>query len=131
MNSKQVGEKSEAKVLSKFLDLGWIVLIPFGDNQRYDLVIDRGDNFERVQVKTGKLKNGVITFPTASSYAHRGGKRRNYLGECDLFACYCPDNNKVYLLNVNDCPTNSLTLRLIPTKNGQSQNIVFAKDFEI
>lgn len=131
MNSKQIGEKSEAKVLSKFLDLGWIVLIPFGDNQRYDLVIDRGNGFERIQVKTGNFKNGGIDFPTASSYAHRGGKRRTYYGECDLFACYCPDTNKVYLLNVDDCPTNTMRLRVTPTKNGQTKNIVFAKDFEI
>ena len=35
-NSKAVGEKSEAVVLANFLLKGWVVLQPFGDNQRYD-----------------------------------------------------------------------------------------------
>lgn len=39
-NSKSIGERSEAMALAHFLQLGWVVLLPFGDNQRYDLVID-------------------------------------------------------------------------------------------
>ena len=51
------------------------MLIPFGDNQRYDLVVEREGNFVRVQCKTGRVrKEGQILFNTCSSYVHRAAE---------------------------------------------------------
>lgn len=56
MNSKSVGEITEGIVLAKMLRLGYVALIPFGNNQRYDLVVDKGDGaFIRGQCKTGEI----------------------------------------------------------------------------
>ena len=41
------------------IEAGYAVSKPFGENQRYDLVIDDGETLARVQVKTGRLRNGV------------------------------------------------------------------------
>lgn len=129
-NSKTIGERSEALVLARFLQVGWVVLQPFGDNQRYDLVVDRGNGFERVQVKTGRLKNGVIWFEPCSTYAHRGGKRKSYLGQIELFAIYCPETAKVYLCPVEEF-RQSGRLRISKTKNGQAKAVRWANEFEI
>ena len=61
-NTKDVGERSEAQVLAALLKLGKVVLMPYGDNQRYDFVVEDGGEFIRVQCKTGKLKDGRVNF---------------------------------------------------------------------
>lgn len=37
-NHKATGERSQAHIMAKLLDVGYNVLTPFGDNARYDLV---------------------------------------------------------------------------------------------
>lgn len=132
MNTKNIGEKSEGMCLAKFLQNGWVVLMPFGDNQRYDFVIDRGIGFERVQIKTGRIANGSIVFPTSSSTYHRsGGGRSGYRGQADLFGVYCPDNGQIYLVAVNDVGMRCVSLRVDASKNNQSKCIRWAKEFQI
>lgn len=62
MNSKRKGEISEAVVISELLKRNLTVSVPFGENARYDLVVDDDGDFERVQCKTGSLKNGGYSF---------------------------------------------------------------------
>ena len=131
MNTKAIGELSEAFVLAHFLKLGWIVLQPFGDNQRYDLVIDRGNGFETVQVKTAKLHGSILYFKTCSSYAHRGNGKKGYKGQVDLFATYSPELNKVYLMPVDIIGSSSCSLRIEPSKNHQQKKTHLASEFEI
>ena len=38
--NKQKGNIGEAKCLAKMIELGIPVAIPFGDNERYDLIIE-------------------------------------------------------------------------------------------
>ena len=40
MNSKRIGNIGEAKVLAKFVEMGMPVYIPFGDNEKADLVAE-------------------------------------------------------------------------------------------
>ncbi len=51
-------------------ELGYELLVPFGENTRYDLVFFDGSRFARVQCKTGRLRDGAVIFRTSSSYAH-------------------------------------------------------------
>jgi len=37
---KTIGDCSQAYIMAKLLEIGYSVLTPFGDNQRYDLVIE-------------------------------------------------------------------------------------------
>ncbi|MSR35273.1 MAG: hypothetical protein EXR95_01340 [Gemmatimonadetes bacterium] len=70
---KRVGDISQAKVMAALMVAGKSILLPFGENTRYDLVIDEGDRFVRLQCKTGRLgARGVIKFSTASN-----GQRRS------------------------------------------------------
>lgn len=130
MNTKQVGNISQMKIVTRLLEKEYSVSIPLGDNDRYDFIFDDG-KLNTVQSKTGRIKDGAITFPTASTYAHRGGKRKTYYDQVDYFGVYCPDNDTVYLIPVSeikDCGT-SATLRLEPPKNGQTKNIRMAQTF--
>ena len=135
MNTKQKGELSEAKLLIAFLSCGKSVSKPFGDNQKYDLIIDDG-SLKRIQVKTGKLTNGVITANTCRSVGiWKAGKERTrekYTNEqIDAFGIYCPENDKCYIVPLEAISTNEISLRIDPPKNNQLEGIRWAKDYEI
>ena len=57
-----VGLRTEAAILAELVQRGYQVLVPFGVNQRYDLVLDIEGEFVRAQCKTGRLRDGVIRF---------------------------------------------------------------------
>ncbi|HDN27657.1 MAG TPA: hypothetical protein ENG03_11295 [Thioploca sp.] len=129
-NPKKIGEKTEAKILSCLVDNDKVVLLPFGDNQRYDIVVEEKDGFKRIQCKTGRLKNGVVSFQTCSSSYHRNGKRHSYRGQIEYFGVFCHENGKCYFVPVNDVGIRSAKLRVERPANGQERNINWAKDYE-
>lgn len=136
-NPKAIGERSQAHIIARFLDVGYNVLTPYGDNTRYDLVIEDADgNFYRVQCKTGRSNGEYIEFAPASLYYHtRAGRTtygsRDYRGQVEYFAVYCPKTNGVYLIPVDHAGVSQMFLRLVPTKNNQEKNVRWAKDYEL
>lgn len=134
-NSKTTGNISEAKVLTRLVELGYPVLIPFGDNERYDLVIELSSNvFKRVQVKTARLTNddAVLAIPLCSSQAHRGNGKQDYHGDVDFIMAYSPNTNKIYKLEIDDVDNREVFLRLQPAKNnGGRHSIRYATDYEL
>ena len=134
MHTHQKGDISEAKVLARFVELGYTVLIPFNQGLRYDFVIEKEDVFQRVQVKTARdMGNGCIKFNTSSLDLTSGSERmsRAYVGEIDIFAVYSPDTDHVYALHVDDVPYAACYLRIEPTQNGQTKGIRWAADYEL
>lgn len=128
MNPKAVGERTEAVVLAALVKRGKVVLLPFGDNQRYDLVVDENGIFTRIQCKTGRLVKGSVVFSTCSSQAHRSKGRQGYKGQAELFGVYCPDNDKVYLVPVDDVGVGYAYLRVDPTNQ---PNVRWAGQYEL
>jgi hypothetical protein len=131
MNSKRVGNIAEAAVLSTCVQQGWAALVPFGDVEPYDLVIDRGNGFERVQVKNGRLRKGVIIWNCYSISGRVKNQRHTfYQDKVDLFGVYCPELDKVYLVPV-DIDRTKGSLRVDPPLNGQSSGIRWANDYQV
>jgi hypothetical protein len=132
---KAVGDRSTLAVMLALQRAGYIVLMPFGENTRYDLVIENGTSFARVQCKTGRLRGGAVRFAACSSYAHHSNPsltRRDYLGEIEFFGVYCPETGGVYLVPIADAPIRRQgALRVAATRNGQSRNIRMAATYEI
>ncbi|MGH2360956.1 MAG: group I intron-associated PD-(D/E)XK endonuclease [bacterium] len=131
-NSKSVGDVTQSQVMAALLKRGKKVLMPFGDNFRYDLVVEEDGRFTRIQCKTGKMNRGAIVFAVASSQYHRGGKRQDYRGQVDAFGVFCPDNEKVYIIPIDDLPlVREAKLRLTPPENAQVKGIRWAAKYEI
>lgn len=134
---KATGDSSEAMVIARLVQAGKVVLLPFGENQRYDLVIDEGDHFVRVQCKTGRLKSGAIKFPTCSSTYHHPGNQgmvfyqHTYVGQIDAFGVYCPETDRAYLVPIDGLGTRMAYLRVLPSRNNQVKGVRWAHDFEI
>ena len=132
---KDVGDRTQLAVMLALRDAGYAVLVPFGENTRYDLVIDDGTSLRRIQCKTGRLREGAVRFNVCSCYGHHlrpGNSRRGYRGEIDLFGVYCPDTRTVYLVPIDDVPAKSqAALRVEPTKNKQRRRIRHANAYAL
>jgi hypothetical protein len=127
-----VGLRSEAAVIAELNRRGYCVLLPFGFNNRYDFVIHVDDRFLRVQCKTGRLREGVIMYPTRSTRCSTSGIHfRDYDGEVDLFIVYCPQNEKLYAIPPSDLARGAGTLRVDPPANNQVRGIRWAVDYEL
>jgi hypothetical protein len=127
-----VGLRPEATILAEMVRRGYQVLVPFGTNQRYDLVLDMNGEFVRAQCKKGRLRNGVIRFPARSTRANRQGIYfRGYSGQVEIFLVHCPETNQIYAVPVDEVPATDGWLRVDPTRNGQQERIRWARDYEL
>lgn len=133
-NTKAIGEITEAVVLAEFLKAGFPVLLPFGENRRYDMVVEVGGSFLRVQCKTASpCGNGDKSCIRFHAYSHRlvSGEfrgREAYRDQADLFAAFAPSTGQVYVLPVDDVPETDVWLRLTPARNGQRNRVRMAQD---
>mgnify|MGYP002738007242 FL=1 len=129
VNTKAIGNVGEARVLSELISLGIPVCLPFGDNERYDLVADFNGRLVRIQVKTvGVLsKNGkVATVPLCSARPSRKGSAGiKYTGDVEFIAAVILPWDCVLLLPVEDDTTLTMAFRRERSKVSVStQNLV-------
>ena len=134
-HSKDIGDRSALAIAIALQGIGHAVYLPFGENTRADFVIDDGTRLARVQCKTGRLRDGVVQFKTCSSYAHHSNPAsvaRDYLGQIEYFAVFCPETGGIYLIPIEDIPLKwAGCLRVTEPRNGQKLRIRYAKDYEI
>ena len=126
MKSKIKGMKGEILVAANLTECGYLILLPWGESEKYDLVLHRnGTNFERVQVKYVSLKDGALNVPCRSN-------NESYTSQdFEWIAVYCPELNTFYYIPSKYLDTHggTITLRTEPTKNNQKKGILWAKDF--
>lgn len=119
MNTKQKGDQTEAQILCRLVAQVDTVMIPFGENQAYDQVIDIEGSLYRIQCKTGRLNDrNSVQFNTGSvykvngKYAHVPSK-----GKCDFYGVYCPQVDEAWLVPSDRVGTVEGTINL----GGRSQ----------
>lgn len=134
-DTNAIGDISEATIIARFLQLGYVVLTPYGGNQRYDLVIeDNAGKLWRVQCKTAQIQDEgtVVAFNTAThNIATKNRQTRHYRRQCDYFAVFCEGLNKIYLVPVEQVGLTKANLRLVSAKNNQEKNVRWAKNYEL
>jgi hypothetical protein len=127
-----IGLRTEGAILSELNRRGYDVLLPFGVNRRYDLVLDCDGLLLKAQCKTGRLRDGVVQFSSQSVQSNtRRTRTRSYAGEVDLFMVYCPDNRGLYVIPAKDVPSTGMYLRVDPSRNRQSKRVRWAKEYEL
>ena len=127
-----VGHRAEAAILSALVQRGYRVLLPFGVNQRYDLVLDTEGRFLKAQCKSGRLRKGAVQFSAQSTQSNMQRIRsRGYDGEIDLFIVYCPETKGVYVVPADEVPSTGMYLRVDPPRNCQDKRVRWAKDYEL
>ena len=127
-NTNFKGAITELKCKTYFLELGYVVSTPEVP-ARYDFVVDINNQLLKIQVKTCTSDNEKLTFSTCSSHYIKG-KHTHTDYKSDNIDYFCTwYDNECYLIPVSECGKTEKNLRLIPTKNGQTKNISFAKDY--
>lgn len=128
--TKRIGDIGESAIITKFLKYDVDILLPFGDNAPYDLVICVNDKFYKVQVKTTEFQfDEKMTFcinrtnpfkMTSSAYEHH---------EVDYFALYCIETGWCGLISIEDTNNQKdISFNNSPANN-QIKGVCLNKDF--
>ena len=133
MTSKDVGNITEVSCMLEFMKLGYPVLTPYGDCQRYDFVVEINNKFYRIQSKTANdayINEGYIVFRCDNTTTKNGKVVHHSYdeNEIDYFSTFY--GGKCYLVPVNEC-SREKRLRFTTPKNGQTKGITFASEYEL
>jgi hypothetical protein len=93
---KQRGEWVELRFMAAAVERGLFVLKPWGDCAPYDVGVDHGPNFLRVQVKSTAFRTGTGYF--CQLKPHYLKKHDYTLDQLDLFAAYVIPVDAWYLI---------------------------------
>jgi hypothetical protein len=131
MDTIAQGNAAEAAVLHALTLAGVQVLVPFGDGLSFDLgaVVPGADEILRIQVKSGRFRNGCVLFNTCGS--DHGTGRKDYRDRADFIAVWVRQTDSVYVIPVDECPGYVCTLRLEPPRNNQRLRIRLARDYTV
>jgi hypothetical protein len=132
MNNKTKGDYSEARVLYEFQKFGVPIAIPWGDNQRYDLIAEFNGKLNKIQIKTAnEERNGAIICYCRSSTNHTTNKNKDlYIDEIDYFVFYNQIKDLLAIVPIEEVGNNkTLNLRIDKPKSNQIKGIKFFKDF--
>lgn len=124
MQTKQLGNIGEAKTLWKFISLGVPVYIPFGDNEKSDLIAEFGGKLNKIQVKTSeKLEDDRFIVSLESSTVHNGINYHHVYNhdEIDYFALYNLESDILMLVPINKLENRRTITISIPWKSSHNQ----------
>jgi len=112
-NSKDRGDETEAAIIHQLIGDGYSVAIPFGDNDKYDIVVDSGKCLYRVQCKTAwQNKEETIRFNTHSQTTREGEYHEDtYDGEIDAFVVRYPQTETLYWIPIAQATEQKMELR--------------------
>ena len=127
-----IGEITEQQVALEFLKLGYLVSKPLVQSSKYDFVVDINHKLYKIQVKTGTLKeNAYIEFATSTSHTNTKGTINLAYSEDDVDFFATMYDGECYLIPIQNCGKRAQRLRIVPTKNGQTKGVTFAKDYHL
>jgi hypothetical protein len=133
MREHHTKNKGDLGVLKAQLDLyekGYLILTPHTEHFPFDLVGYKNGKFLRIQVKYRTAKNDKIEVPFRTCWADKNGTHtQDYdKNEIDMMCVYCPDTDKCYYVNPQEC-NKTFNLRLSTPKNNQKNGIHLAEDY--
>ena len=106
------------------------VLIPFGGGLSFDLAaVLPGGAIVRIQVKSGRIRQGCVVFNSAGTDHGRG--HLHYRGRADVIAVHVASTDSVYVISVDECPSYKGYLRVDAPRNNQRRRIRLAEDYEV
>ena len=133
MDVKHKGAQTELQCITYLHGLGYNISIPFGDNARYDLILDTGKELLRIQIKTASLcldTNDTYLVKTCSTGINQHqNKIKSYTkDEVEYIGTYIKD--RVYLIPISECGKKEKRLRFALPKNNQNSKCNMAENYE-
>ena len=133
LNPNLKGNVAEAAITLHALRAGVEVLKPQAEHVRYDLALDIGGRFFRVQCKSAKLVGGAVVITLRTCRRVAGGYARGTYtrDEIDLVAAYCHENETCWLVPIWRIEgVSQFHIRLEAARNNQRAAVNFAADYE-
>jgi hypothetical protein len=131
MNTKDLGDLTELSAAKKLISAGNAVSFPFGDNERYDLILDGKNRLEKVQVRKATRREGYLFFKCYSNHRSNGDIKRVSFdeNEIDCFLVWYREKDELYKVPIQEAPKTEMTLRIGETGNNQEQNVNWTSDY--
>lgn len=129
MNSNEKGDIGLSKVIADVVSKGYFIFLPLSDRTHVDLIIaNKKMNLKRIQIKYISInKGGVLSIVTSTVI--NGKKTPMDLSQTDIWAIYCPDNDKIYYVSTNELLyKKTFNLRINKPKQIQ-KNINYGNDY--
>lgn len=114
MNTNQIGNFGELKVIEKCLQNNIPVFTPFGDGNVVDLILIVNNQCVKAQIKSSTTnEDGKLTFKTCSTMSKRVGDTVHQYtkNDIDIFFFYSYAYDEVYCMRVEDAPKGDVYLR--------------------
>ena len=130
MDCKQNGSITELLVIAELMKYG-IVSIPYGNNARYDCILDFKNKRYRIQIKTAHMldaKRFIIPFKNKRLSANGSVSKTYTKDQVDFIATIV--NGVVYMVPVTGDVVNSMTFRL-DYPSDCYYNINLASDYKL
>jgi len=129
--TKEKGDLGQSLIMADLLKRGYKVLIPLGEDWRFDLVIFRDNKFEKVQCKFDGVNIDICSIPCRS--CNNWTEKRYLKSEIDWLACYHKASDRCYYVPskmLGNEGRTFISLRINEPKNKQTKKILWAKNFE-
>lgn len=133
-NEKQIkGITTELICMQKFIELGYIVSVPYGNNSRYDLLIDNGKTIWKIQCKTASLnENGSYTIQTCNKVSTSTQRRTKHYTKDEIDFIVSLIDNQLVVIPVEFVENSTArSFRVKPPKYGSKTNCNLIEDFTV
>ena len=113
MDTQTKGDLAELRIASAIRRQGHTILVPFTESEQYDLAVDTGDRFIRVQVKYAKLQdNGTVKVSCLGTNSTKTGNNTTFYTEdqIDGIACFCGDLERSFWVPFDEMNKYTFTL---------------------
>ena len=135
MSTKRIGNIGEAKTLYEFVKHKIPVYIPYGDNEKADLIAEFNDKLNKIQIKTAeKCEDGYYIVDLRSCKNHKTTPEvyKYTANDIDYFSVVCVERDVMCLVPISDVEgATSITIRYAESKNKQHKNIRNEADYTI
>ena len=131
---KEKGDIGLAAAISYLVKNGIHISIPLSEHLKYDVIGEKNGICKRIQVRfTTPKKNGVMEVKLKSVWSNKKGNHilKRGIGDFDILAIYCPQNDKTYFIGDGDFNnTTAINLRLKEISDKNQHKSRLAEDFE-
>jgi hypothetical protein len=108
-NWKHLGEKNQLLFMAECMKRGWKVNMPYGEDCRYDVVVDTPKGLRRIQIKSCHKADARGRYRINMHHGRRI-KHSYTTEECDLIAAYVTPLNHWFIVPVDRLTTQHLDL---------------------
>ena len=135
--TQQKGLSTELHCILDFTDLGYRCLTPVDDSSKYDVVVDLGERFLKIQCKTSSWVADTaqehVAFAIRTEHQTTNTKKithYKYSAE-DVDYFYTWFNGQGYLVSIQEATGGTFRWRYEYPPTGQKQSIHIAKNYEL